>query len=295
MINRNIRYTDKDRSREYSAVFSRRVFNDILNRDDFSYIDTIANRYDSELTSTGKYTTYFEYLKHLYRHLSKEYRCEYLYKNTILNELLIKQHGTKNTIAINEFRAGDTIVDIAMFNGVSKAFEIKTEYDTDKRLTSQLSNYSKIFQECYIVIPENLLSKYEAIIDDNIGIDLLYKERGLLKIKTYRGAKTNTTVDALVMIKSLRSREYKNIVIKKFGKLPDVSSFKMFDACLELLKQIECKELQHLFNEELKLRKTVTQNLGQVAKELRQICLSMNLGLELYSELEQKLKTKIIT
>ncbi|MFI3262405.1 MAG: sce7726 family protein [Rikenellaceae bacterium] len=195
MIGDNTTYTNKDRSRDYSAIFSRRVFRSIIDNDDFSYIDIIANRYDRDLILNGKHSTYFEYIKYLYKHLSKEYRCEYLYKNTIINELLVKKHGTKSTIAINEFRAGDTIVDIALFNGVSRAFEIKTEYDSDKRLLSQLSSYCKIFHECYIVIPESLLLKYIDIVEDNIGIDLLYVERGLLKIKTYRHAMTNTTVD----------------------------------------------------------------------------------------------------
>ncbi|MFR9545831.1 MAG: sce7726 family protein [Rikenellaceae bacterium] len=294
MIGDNITYTSKDRSRDYSAIFSRRVFSSIIDNDDFSYINIVANRYDRDLISGGKLNTYLEYIRYLYKHLCKEYRCEYLYKNTIINELLIKQHGTKSTIAINEFRAGDTIVDIALFNGISRAFEIKTEYDSDKRLVSQLSSYCKIFHECYIVIPESLLSKYIDIVENNIGIDLLYRERGLLKIKTYRHATTNVEVDPDIMIKSLRVNEYKNIVEKYFGTLPDVSSFRMYNACLELLRQIDSGELQRLFNDELKLRTTVTPGLNKVVKELRQICLSLNVSLELYKELESKLKTKII-
>ncbi|MFI3297435.1 MAG: sce7726 family protein [bacterium] len=294
MICNSITYSNKDRSRDYSTIFTRRVFSSIIDNDDFSYIDIIADRYDRDLISGGKLNTYLEYIKYLYKHLCKEYRCEYLYKNTIINELLIKQHGTKNTIAINEFRTGDAIVDIALFNGISRAFEIKTEYDSDKRLALQLSNYCKIFHECYIVIPENLLPKYIGVVEENIGIDLLYRERGLLKIKTYRQALTNTTVDPEIMIKSLRVNEYKSIVEKHFGTLPNVSSFKMYNVCLELLKQIDNCELQRLFNDEIKLRKTVTPGLKKVKKELRQVCLSLNVNLELYKELESKLKTKII-
>lgn len=285
-------YSNKDRLRDYSTIFSRRVFREIIEYGDFSYIDVIAARYDNNIVTT-KYPTYIQYIKYIYRLLSKEYKCEYIYKNTIINELLIKEHGTQNTIAINEFRVANSIVDIALFNGISRAFEIKTELDSDKRLSNQLIDYTKLFQECYVIVPEQLISKYSNIVDERVGIDILYQEKGRLKISSYRSAIKNESIDVDILIRSLRANEYKNIVIKKFGALPNVSCFKMFDACTDKLGQISSNELHQMFIDEIKLRTSNTSALTKFSSELRQICLSLNINTDLYQELESKLNSKI--
>lgn len=286
-------YSEKDRLRSYSSIFTRRVFNDIIRHSDFSYIDTIANRYDG-VKIEQKTPTYIDYIKYVYRSLSKNYKCEYLYKNTIINELLIKAHGTKNTIAINEFRVKNSIVDIALFNGVSRAFEIKTELDNDQRLLGQLSDYTRLFQECYVVVPLHMVQKYIDTLDDNIGIDALSCENGKIKIHSIRKAITNKTIDVDVLIHSLRTNEYKNIVKRKFGVLPKVSCFEMFDACLNIISNIPPIELHQMFIDEIKKRSTNTQQLTKYKSELRQICLSLNLSLSDYEQLYTKLNNQII-
>lgn len=47
-----------------------------------------------------------------------------------------------------------------MFNGKSKVFEIKTILDKEYRLSNQLQEYKKLFNEVYIIVPRELLSKY---------------------------------------------------------------------------------------------------------------------------------------
>ena len=77
---------------------------------------------------------YSDLLKKSYSVISKYYRCEYVYKNELI-KLLLKKYGTRNSVYFNEFRVGNSIADMVMFNGESKAFEIKTEYDTPRRLS----------------------------------------------------------------------------------------------------------------------------------------------------------------
>lgn len=120
-------YTEMERLRSYSSIFSRSVFSDIIEYDDYTRLNILLERYNN---SQKHFQTYLDYIKYAYHTIARKYRCEYVYKNEIISKLLIRKYGTKNTIALNEFRVRNSIVDFALFNGESKAFEIKTEYDT---------------------------------------------------------------------------------------------------------------------------------------------------------------------
>jgi len=99
----------------------------IVESGDFSLLDMKIERDKDKIGK--KFSTYSEYLKFAFAELRKNYRCEYVYKNTLINNL-ISNYGTKNSIIINEFRVGNSVADMVLFNGTSKAFEIKTELDS---------------------------------------------------------------------------------------------------------------------------------------------------------------------
>lgn len=278
--------------RSYSSAFSRRVFSDIIKYGDFSHLDYLIKSYSPKVKQDD---TYLMLLKRIYRSMCKNYRCEYVYKNEIINKLLLKQFAGTQTIAFNEFRVVDSIVDLAMFNGVSKAFEIKTEYDSKKRLSHQLDTYAKLFQECYLVIPEELFDHYTSDISDNIGIVVMYIEKGQIKLRTERNANRNTVVDPDILIRSVRCEEYKNIIKTYFGNIPEVSCYEMFDVCRDLMYQIPSDELHSLFLKEIKSRANNTKLLQKIPAEIRQICLSLNLSQRQSEVLLSKLNTHIIT
>ena len=284
-------YTKMERLRSYSSIFSRSVFSDIIEYDDYTRLNTILNRYDSK---KEHFSTYFDYIKYIYRIIAKDYRCEYIYKNEIINKLLINKYGTKNTIAINEFRVQNSIVDFALFNGESKAFEIKTEYDTKKRLERQIESYSKLFQKCYIVVPEESYKDYDECISENVGIIILSREKGRIRLDEKKEAIVNKNIDTSVLMRSVRATEYRNIVTEYFGELPNVSCFDMFDKCQELIAQIPQPQLHILFLNEIKKRINNTQLLKSFPAEIRQICLSMNLNQRQSESLLKKLNNNII-
>ena len=225
-----------DMMRSYSSIFSSTSFFKLLQNDDYSFINTKIERYD--LGKIGKnINTYHDYIQYAYRELRKQYKNEYVYKNTFINNMLLNKYGVKDTIAINEFRVGNSIADIVMFNGTSKAFEIKTELDSEKRLSGQLNDYTKIFKECYIVTHESLIEKYLET-DEKIGVIAIIKHNNSFKMREVRKATVSEDIDASVLIRSLRTQEYKNVVMAYFGQLPCVSNFQMFDECAFLMKQI---------------------------------------------------------
>jgi len=55
-------YTKMERLRSYSSIFSRSVFSDIIEYDDYTRLNTILNRYDSK---KEHFSTYFDYIKYI--------------------------------------------------------------------------------------------------------------------------------------------------------------------------------------------------------------------------------------
>lgn len=195
--------------------------------------------------------TYGDFLEYGYRLMAKSYRNEYIYKNQIVNRI-IKKHSLKTSVILNEFHIGNSIADLIFLNGTDRAFEIKTEYDSEVRLLSQLSDYRKVFSRVYLVIPQSLLSRYESMLDDSIGIILLTNRNCL---KEYKKAIPNyDNLDAETMMKCLRKEEYTDI-IRKMSVVPDTTPVKFFQACLEVFRSLPILELHSQFINTLKRRK----------------------------------------
>ncbi|MBK5210692.1 MAG: hypothetical protein JJE44_14515, partial [Flavobacteriaceae bacterium] len=103
--------------RDYSSLFSRSEAQSWL-RNDFSSIKHKINRYDGNWAKSKK-ATYIDYLKYVYSILESHYQNEYIFKNSFLNEWLIEEIGRNNSKVFNEYRVGNAVADLVMFNGNS--------------------------------------------------------------------------------------------------------------------------------------------------------------------------------
>lgn len=286
----NIDSYEKWKTLRYSAVLSRGNFNKLLH-DDFALMDDVIFDY-GKINANSAPLTYKDYVSHVFRYLTKHYRNEYIIKNALLNHL-IDEYGTSQTIALNEFAIGTSIADMVLFNGCSKAFEIKTEHDSPKRLASQISNYSEIFQYCYLVAHEDYLSKYQKEIDANTGIIKYYINRGHIYFEEIKPATKNTQINPYLLMRCLRTEEYKMIVRLYYGSLPEMNAFTAFTICEQLLSQIPAESLHQLFIQIIKGRKNNMKYLKKYDKSLRQMCLSMHLFPNEYKMINEKLLTPI--
>lgn len=269
----------------YASLFSGNVVQRSLKYNDYSAIFECLHRYDSDLMSRG--LTYWDYFDYVYRILEKNYRNEYVYKNTLIKGYIVKEYSLKETKVFNEFRIGTSIADLAMFNGTSKAFEIKTELDNDKRLASQLGEYAKLMEEAYLVVSADLVDKYLPDIDPGVGIIALYPQGRSLKIESRRDARKNSCVDIDVLMSSVRCDEYRWMVKTAYGSLPDVSDFEMFDACKDLLNRLSSIKLQRLFLDAVKKRKNSTGLLRSVPRSANLLCLSMDWNESYFAKLNE--------
>lgn len=262
----------------YSYLFSSQTSARALRFGDIEDVRHVCRRFDPIL-STASEISVWDYLSKIYRILKRNYRNEYVYKNELLNTFLKDKYCTKDTVVLNEFGVGGSIADIAMFNGLSKAFEIKSERDSNKRLVSQMTDYQQLFEECYIVVPECSYRKYMELVDDKVGVLVLYHTtHGTITLHQERNAILNDSVNIDILMQSVRTPEYKWMVEKVNGKLPNVSCFKMFDACKDILRDVPTEQLHILFKEAIKMRNSQIADLRKKSSYVRQLFLSMGLS-----------------
>ncbi len=244
------KYTSEE-LRAYSTLFSRNCINSVFLRNDFSFINFCIKKYDNRAFTCNR--TYEEYYNYAYKALSKQYNNEYFYKNEFINSVFKKIAEHEKTGIFNEFRIMSTIADIVCFNGHSTAYEIKTELDNSERLDGQLNEYSRLFNEVNVVVPESKASEYRRLHPE-IGIILFDKNRRTFS--RAREASINYTTDAKLVMQVLHTREYRSIAKAYYGEdaLDKVNDFTQFKVCSRLIEEIPASKLNTLFVQTLKKR-----------------------------------------
>ena len=194
-------------------------------------------------------------LSEIYHYMENNYRNEYIYKNTLLNRLLFysKKHNISNTTALTEIPVGRSKADFILINGKAEVYEIKTELDNFDRLESQIHDYYKAFSRVNIVTSFDKCDVLKSILSGSkVGIYVLDKKFNLIEIKKTRSEKKYLEHKTIFDI--LRKKEYENILINIYGKLPDVSQFDYYRECLKIFGEIDIKKIHSLFISELKKR-----------------------------------------
>ena len=262
---------ERNRLRDCANAFSRSAFTDVLSYDDYSFFNWLYSLYNF------KCDTYLGLVKRVYSIIANSYRCEYVYKNELLARLL-KKYGVRNTAYYSEFRVGDSIADMAMFNGESKAFEIKTEYDSPRRLDKQLANYRLFFDKCYLVIPESKLQEYLPEVDESTGIIVLGDSSGKITLNEVKDALPASDFDPATLLSCLRIPEYEHILSRLGFDVTPVPGYERYKFSSEVFANAPRTELKSLFLEEIKKRNNNTGFLKSYPMALRQMLLSLNLS-----------------
>lgn len=281
---------NQNQLRDYSTLFSRSVA-ELWIKSNFDSINYKIERYDIKWQNFSN-ATYLDYLKYVYQILEKNYQNEYIFKNSFLNEWLIKEIGHNNTKVFNEFRVGNAVADLVMFNGKSKVFEIKTEFDSIKRLNLQIENYTKAFNQIFLIVPESKLSIY-AKFNESIGLISFNNNEKSERFTLQRDSITNYEVDSETIMKVLHTNEYKSIVKSFYGELPNMTSFNQFNICNELIKEIPNDELNKNFIEKMKKRNLENALSNRYYKEFNQISLALKLNKKDKETMIKNLKSPI--
>lgn len=194
----------------------------------------------------------------IYKIMSKSYRNEYIYKNTLLNKLLLGRHSINTTTALTEVPVEKSKADFILINGKAVVYEIKTELDTLDRLTGQVLDYYKAFENVCVITSDSNYNKVLSLLKDtNVGVCTLTKRNTFSTKK--EPISDNTKLDLDSMFKILRKQEYENILIKHFGELPLTKPVEYYKTCLKLFKEIDINLAYNYMVMELKKRISISE------------------------------------
>lgn len=143
-------------------------------------------------------------------------------------ERLIKYHLVKDFIhhqdevTIFEMRIENSRLDVGRINGLSYAYEIKTELDTLAKLEKQVSDYTQVFEYVTVIIHPKHLKKAKKILPDYCGIDLIKTIDGSgYSFETERKATISPVLNSEMQINTLTSKDLEFILkTKKQQNIP---------------------------------------------------------------------------
>lgn len=221
-----------------------------------------------------KFLSNNDVIKKIYSYLSKKYRNEYFFQNTLFNKLVLGIHSLNTTTALSQVHVGKSIADCIVINGKAVVYEIKTELDNFERLCGQIQEYYKAFKYVCVLTSEKQYEKaFEMLKGTPVGIYVISRRNTISKKYKKDPEEYTNQLDYTTIFKVLRKKEYENIIKSYFGKLPETPSALYFRECLAMFLQIEKNQLYKLFLEQLKMRYTIDEKkinlLNQTPYEIK--------------------------
>ncbi|EOU3149148.1 sce7726 family protein [Yersinia enterocolitica] len=239
-----------EKARAYAKAFRRPIFASLAKGEDPRNILNFfegSDFFDEQMSLRELFTLAFDSVR-------KSYRNEYIYKSAITNRIVMGRHSPLTSSLAVELPVGNSIVDIAVFNGTSTAYEIKTEFDSPRRLYSQTPDYVKAFERVYIVTHPNLAERYCELNIPNVGIMTLSKRDSLHILK--EASSNLESIDLDIIFNMLRRPEYVEIVENYTSEKLDMPNGLIGSYCKEIFCQIPINVAHKLFLNAMRARTT---------------------------------------
>lgn len=237
---------------ELASAFNKKSFENMLHGD-FTHLKKMdAYFFDNKSITLG------EFYDKSYKLLSRKYKNEYVFKNTIARKIVIGKHKLANVSVFSEFKIWNKYVDLLVVNETTTAYEIKTEFDSYSRLKDQLLVYVKAFEYVNLVIPQHKFSSdLVAKIPSTVGVLTLTDRNTLYQERVAISNKKNLSAE--MIFSCMRKNEYINIIEDRFGELPSVKNLYMRSACLDAFTKLSTDELATYFRDTLKQRNPLVE------------------------------------
>lgn len=217
-------------------------------------------------------------ISEVYHFMSKSYRNEYFYQNTLLNKLLLGRHSVNTTTALTQIPISKSKADFILINGKAVVYEIKTALDTFDRLETQLRDYYKAFNHVCVVTSEGQYDRAKALLDDTpVGIYVLTPRNTISSTLRKEPIENNSCLNHTAIFKILHKNEFENILLQHYKVLPVTSQVFYYGECLEQFSKIPILDAYAMALEQLKRRNRIEINeFKQIPYELKSLFYFMN-------------------
>lgn len=220
----------------------------------FRFLRGIIKTYHRKPITVG------QLLEWSYGALHSSYRNEYIYKTALANRIVFGRHSPRTSSMQVELPVGRSIVDVAIFNGTSTAYEVKTELDSPRRLITQTKDYLAAFEHVYVVTAPDLAEEYAKLCDPRVGILALGRRDSL---KLVRRATSNLRgIDPLVLFRMLRRDEYVGAIETLIGESIRLPNGLVSSHCEALFSGLNKKDAHTLFLSAMRHRTTQLEQIS---------------------------------
>ncbi len=172
----------------------------------------------------------------------ESYRHEYAYKAAITHKQLLGVHSLRTASMLTEFRVGTCKADIAIINGTSTVYEIKSERDKLDRLETQIAAYRRVFARVNVITGEKHLDSVIYSMPSDVGILLLNRK---FKITTIREAvNAPARIDPVSIFESITRSESIEILKLLDIEIPNLPNTQIHGALRNLFENL-CPTATH--------------------------------------------------
>lgn len=242
------------RLNKLADLFSAASFRDLAVTESPAFIRAIVD--DAGKVNLGRRMKVRVLFDRAYQLLLDHYRFEYVYKNAITQQLLLDRHTLDNgphaARLLTEFVVGEVRADIAVMNGTSTVYEVKSSYDTLNRLPNQLLWYSKLFDHINVVTSEEMVSAVVKGLPDHVGVLVLNQEGQIEERVPAKSNKAN--LDLRVAFLVMRERELLAIARQNFGIEDSRDPIATLAACWENFKALMPEDAHKIMVDRLRQR-----------------------------------------
>lgn len=192
-------------------------------------------------------------LEATYCYLQQHYRCEYVYKNEIANQLLLARHNDNSATLLRELASDTSIADIVIVNGNTTAYEIKTELDNFDRLEGQLVSYQGLYDHVYLVTHPKAVATAERSLPAHVGLIIMGDGAQLTTAR--ESSSLAPLFDPSKAVLSLRQAELVAAYERREGKLPAMGTALVWSYCHDWYTSLPQEQAHVVFYESLKSRR----------------------------------------
>ena len=223
-------------------------------------------------------------------------RDEYVYRAALTHKVLLGTHSLRTACMLSEFRTGTCKADVAILNGTSTVYEIKSERDSLTRLENQLENYKRVFAKAYVIASEDHIPSIVESTSTDVGVICLSRRH---QIKTIRVARERADCVCPVSIfESVRTTEACAILQYLGLPIPDVPNTRMHLELCEVFRGLRPADVHSAMVATLKRTRNLAplaQLLDRVPASLQPAALSVAIRRSDHNLLVQAIETPLVS
>ncbi len=230
-----------------------------------------------------------------YQLLFTRYRCEYVYKNAIATKLFLSRHSLQTSYMTDEIRSANSRADVAILNGTSNVYEIKSQYDSFDRLGGQLADYKRVFDRICIVTNDVKAGSAMRDLEPIIGVIAMREDGTLSVVREPKSNKNNT--DPAAIFDCMRQTEFCRAVVESFGFIPQVPNSQLYRAAREMFCSLRPAVAHDLMVNQVKKRgkrRPFVDLINKAPDSLKHACLSFTKSQAMAKKISERLNGPLI-